>query len=521
MASDFKVIKNRYFDSVFLMRVAQRISDEQGIDEAAALMATENNKHLLSNIGLDTKDPQVQAASPEDLIVVLKGTDQAAIARILEDLDQWLTRPPIKAGSFRARTLEQAIARLPTANLAVISVPGQYAARETKKSLAARRNVFLFSSNVSLEDEASLKRMAHEQGLLLMGPDCGTAIVNGIGIGFANVVRRGQIGAIGVAGTGLQEFTSLVHRCGAGISHALGTGGRDLKDAIGGITTFDALEALEADNQTRVIALIAKPPGKHTLAKLAPRLRRSSKPIVACLLGADPLPEHKPAALHWAGTIDDAVLAAIRLDGSAEPGGLAQAAEQVEQSISSERTRLAEEQRFIRGLFAGGTFCYQSQVVLKTWGLKAYSNTPLPGMTPLADPQQSLEHTLIDMGDDLFTRSRPHPMIDATFRRRRLFSEAYDSQVGVILLDFVLGFNASPDPVGDMLPAIQEAKSIASERGAFLSVVASVCGTEQDPQNLEAQVSALKQAGVIVLPTNAQAAAFAAQVVLPPNGASS
>jgi hypothetical protein len=239
------------------------------------------------------------------------------------------------------------------------------------------------------------------------------------------------------------------------------------------------------------------------------------------LLGADPLPEHKPAALHWAGTIDDAVLAAIRLDGSAEPGGLAQAAEQVEQSISSERTRLAEEQRFIRGLFAGGTFCYQSQVVLKTWGLKAYSNTPLPGMTPLADPQQSLEHTLIDMGDDLFTRSRPHPMIDATFRRRRLFSEAYDSQVGVILLDFVLGFNASPDPVGDMLPAIQEAKSIASERGAFLSVVASVCGTEQDPQNLEAQVSALKQAGVIVLPTNAQAAAFAAQVVLPPNGASS
>ena len=247
MAEGYVVRENRYFDSVFLMQIARRISDETKADEVAALMGTPSNKELLAEI--DFQDPVVQSASPNDLVIALRAKNQNEVDEILADIDQWLARPPRVAGRRAAQTLNQALKDQPQTNLVVISVPGVYAAKEADSALDDGRNVFLFSNNVSVEDELRLKLRAQQNGLVVMGPDCGTAIIAGVGIGFANVVRRGPIGAIGVAGTGLQEFTSLVHQYGSGVSQAIGTGGRDLSDEVGGITALRGLELLESDSR--------------------------------------------------------------------------------------------------------------------------------------------------------------------------------------------------------------------------------------------------------------------------------
>jgi FdrA protein len=513
MPTGFRVLANRYYDSVFLMQVAQRISSDEGVEQAAALMATDNNKLVLSEIGF--AGSEIESASPTDLILAVEAAQQEQLDQILADADAWLVRPSAEFKLPLADTFGEALSRLPNANLVAISVPGQYAYSEAKEALAAGKNVFLFSSNVTIEEEVSLKHLAHEGGQLIMGPDCGTAIVGGIGIGFANAVRRGNIGAIGVAGTGLQEFTSLVHRSGAGISHALGTGGRDLSDHVRGSATMTALDVFEADDETHVIAIVAKPAGSETLQALLPRLQSATKPIVACLLGTDPISDKSGTSLHWASTIDEAVRISVDLDGKGSTEGWFIPEDQLERLASEEREYLSDDQRYVRGLFAGGTFCYQAQVILRTHGLSVHSNAPLPSMLPIGDPQQSREHTLLDMGDETYTSTRPHPMIDATYRRQRILVESADPQLAVLLLDFVLGYSAAQDPVGDLLPAITEAQAAVQQRGGRLSIVASVCGTEQDPQDLAAQEQALRQAGIVVLPTNAQASELAAKIVLP------
>ena len=511
MATGYVVRENRYYDSVFLMQVAQRISDEPDVDEVAALMGTVNNKQLLADIGFE--DPSIRAATPSDLVIAIRAADQDTVERILVNVERWLARPEMVAGRRAVRTLDQALESQPQTNLVVISVPGTYAPRETRQALERGRNVFLFSSNVSVEDELRLKQLAHERGLILMGPDCGTAIIGGRGIGFANVVRSGPIGAIGAAGTGLQEFTSLVHQLGSGVSHAIGTGGRDLSDSVGGLTTLDALSQFEADPSTKVIALVSKPPGPATLAQLREILSRASKPVVACFLGLESNVDVQIGSLHLARTIDEAAEIATRLATGADPKVSSLGPTNAEHRLEAERVKLGREQKFVRGVFAGGTLCYQAQQVMRDLGLAVSSNAPLAGMAALDDPNDSRGHTLVDMGDDLFTRSRPHPMIDATLRNERILKEASDPEASVLLLDFVLGYNASSDPVGDMLGAINEAKSIAEDDGRHLSVVASICGTDDDPQDRKSQIELLESAGILVFPSNAQAAQLAGLLV--------
>jgi len=511
MATGYLVRENRYYDSVFLMQVAQRISDETGVDEVAALMGTVNNKQLLADIGFE--DPSVRAASPSDLVIAIRAVDQETVGRILDNVERWLARPEKVAGRRAVRTLDQALESQPQTNLVVISVPGTYAPRETKQALERGRSVFLFSSNVSVEDELRLKQLAHQHGLILMGPDCGTAIISGRGIGFANVVRRGPIGTIGAAGTGLQELTSLVHQLGSGVSHAIGTGGRDLSDSIGGLTTLDALSQLEADPSTKVLAIVSKPPGSATLAHLRKILSRASKPVVACFLGLESIVDVQIGSLHLARTIDEAAESATRLATGADSRVSGLSPKNDEQRLEAERVKLGRKQKFVRGIFAGGTLCYQAQQVMRDLGLAVSSNVPLAGMAALEDPHHSRGHTLVDIGDDLFTRSRPHPMIDATLRSERIIKEASDPEAAALLLDFVLGYNASPDPVGDLLGAINEAKSIAEADGRHLNVVASICGTDEDPQDRKSQIKLLESANVVVFPSNAQAAYFAGSLV--------
>lgn len=510
MARGLVVRKNQYFDSVFLMGVSKRISAVKGVQRNAVLMGSEANKKLLADIGF--AGAPIDAAQPNDLIVAVIADTQEAVDEVLANLDAFLQAGVAGSTAVRARSLEEGLAQKPHANLAVISVPGEYAAREARKALQAGLHVFLFSDNVTIDDELALKRLAAEKGLLLMGPDCGTSLIGGVGIGFANAVRRGPIGAIGPSGTGLQEFTTQVHHAGSGISHAIGTGSHDLSDQVGGLTTLSALDALEADPQTEIIALISKPPGAETLARLAGRLKRCKKPVVGCFLGAEQEIDAGPM-FRRARLIDEAVeLAVMQVTGRPCTPAAAFAPEQMAAAERDAASR-APRQRYVRGLFAGGTFCYQAQQVFRDAGLEVHSNTPLDLRLRLLDPDRSVGHTLVDMGDDRYTVGRPHPMIDGTVRRERILAEGRDPEVAVLLLDFVLGYNAAADPVGELLEAIVEAKQRAQERGGALTVVASVCGTDGDPQGLAQQVRALEQSGVIVFRSSAQAARFSSMLV--------
>jgi len=510
MITEFLVRKNEYHDSVFLMRVAKRLSGEKGIVQAAALMGTEKNKALLDEIGF--RGAEVTAATPNDLILAIQADDRQSLIKVLENVDQWLTPELDSSETSVVRTLDEAVARHPNANIAVISVPGEYASREARRALEKGLNVFLFSDNVPIESERSLKEYARERGLIVMGPDCGTALVGGIGIGFANAIRRGPIGVIGASGTGIQEFTTLVHHGGSGISHAIGLGGRDLSDRIGGISFFSAMDALESDPGTQVIAIMSKPPGPQTLAQVLPRILHCPKPIVSCFLGLrEGLPQNN---IHHssARTLDDAAVMAVQFAIGHPPAPNGLKASDLEMLINEERKGKTTEQRYVRGLFAGGTFCYQAQQIFQDAGFHIYSNTPIQGNRALPDPFQSVAHALIDMGADEFTAGRPHPMIDSRLRCERILAETQDPQMAILLLDLILGHNASHDPAGELLPSIQEAQNRVKQKGGSLTVVASVCGTEGDSQDLKRQTAQLEEAGVLAFASSGRAAFFSARL---------
>ncbi len=509
MASAVVVRRNEYYDSVFLMTVSSRVAKEPGIEDAAAVMGTDANRQALAAMGFDSA--QLADAGPNDLLVVLRGQDKA-VRRIAADLAPWLVRKEDSVGAVSVPTWAAAHARLPGANLAVVSVPGAYAAREADAALDGGLNVFLFSDHVTIEEELALKRKASARGLLVMGPDCGTAIVAGIGIGFANVVRRGPIGVIASSGTGLQEVTCLVHRAGSGISHALGTGSRDLSDAIAGLSTLAALRALEADPDTRVIAIVSKPPGAKALRELVEAADRCAKPTLLCLLGLREGDAPRPARARIARTLDAAAALAVQ-EATGKAATASPSSERVHALLGTEIARLGAEQRHIRGLFAGGTFCYQAQQILRDAGVTVYSNSPISGMRALADPHVSREHSLVDMGADEFTLGKPHPMIDASQRVARIAAESQDPSVAALLLDVVLGHNAAVDPAGDVAPALRSAKQAAEERGGHLIVLASVCGTDEDPQNLARQEATLAEAGALVFESSSAAAEAARHVV--------
>jgi len=508
MVTGYVIRRNEYHDSVFLMRVAKRLSEQKGILQVAALMGTEKNKVLLEEI--EVRDLEISAATPSDLIVAIKADSQEALTSVLEDIDRWLIMDLGSGQRSDIRMLDEAIALLPHSNLAVISVPGAYAAREARKALEHGLNIFLFSDNVPLESEISIKEYARERGLIVMGPDCGTAIIGGIGIGFANAVRRGPIGVIGASGTGIQELTTLIHRAGSGISHAIGIGSRDLSDAIGGISLLSALDALASDSQTEVIAILSKPPGSLALSNLIPKILQCHKPIVVCFLGLKQESLSPDLRHRAARTLDDAAAIAVQMvTGHALPRVDADSSD-FRKLARREQVNKNPEQRYLRGIFAGGTFCFQAQQILQDAGLVVHSNAPLNGNLKLANPMRSEEHTLVDMGTDDFTVGKPHPMIDSRLRHDRILAEGQDPQVAILLLDFVLGFNSSPDPAGELVSAIEEARGEAKRRGGSLSVVASICGTEGDTQNFPQQVKVLEEAGVVVFPSSALAAQFCA-----------
>ena len=501
---------SEYHDSVSLMLVARELSKQEGVRDAAVMMATEANKSIMAEAGLLTEE--AKSATPNDLLIAVSAESASLADAALQKAEVLLKKKTSmsQAGVFKPKTIRGALASNFGANVAVISVAGRYAADEAWEALQRGLHVLLFSDNVSLEDEIALKKYARDHGLLLMGPGAGTTILNNVALGFANVLPRGPVGIVSAAGTGLQEVSTLLARRGVGITQGIGTGGRDLKKEVGGIMMLEALKALQQDDATRVIVLISKPPADEVVRLILDQVAASVKPTVICFLGGDPsaltgIPNVIPARTLY----DCALLAAQAVrpeDGDVQAENI-----RLTEQANVLKSKLNPTQRYLRGLFSGGTLCYEAQVIWKEMlNSSIYSNAPLPGGPSLPDSTKSYQHTAVDLGEEEFTVGRPHPMIDNDLRIRRLLQEARDPEVAVILLDVVIGYGAHPDPVSEFGPAIRQAIQLAERE---LLVVASVTGTEEDPQCLSAQVKALREACAIVCDSNAAAARLTGMLV--------
>ena len=525
---------NLYKDSVALMRVAQRLLALPDVVDASLLMGNPANKDILAEAGL--LDAGLQAAGPSDIMVVMQARSAAAAeAARLASQAQLAGQAQAESGAagaaqeaVAARTVAMGLAQhaaaagagptpgLPAINLAQISVPGAYAAGEALKALQAGLNVFMFSDNVPLAQEVALKQEATRRGLLVMGPDCGTAIIGGVPLGFANQVRRGSIGLVAASGTGLQEVTTQIHRMGGGISHAIGTGGRDVYAVVGGATMLQGISLLAQDPGTRVIVVLSKPPAPEVTHKVMQALQAAGKPAVVLFLGSE-LAAARHArgargarvasaapALRAVHTLVDAAAAALQLAGIRRQATGHYAIPQA--------PRFAKTQLHLRAWYSGGTYAAEAQVLWRNSGLQVWSNAPLDPALALPNPKRaSRGHSALDLGDDDFTVGRPHPMIDASARIERLHREAADPSVRVILLDVVIGWGAHADPAAELGAAVQQAKRAAAKAGRALAVIGFVCGTEDDPQRLSAQEAQLRSAGMVLAGNSANAAWLAAR----------
>lgn len=476
-----------YYDSVVLMQLQRGLLELSGVIDAGVVMATQANRDLLAANNLL---PESITANPDDLLIVVKADTEDSATAAIGRVDELLARRKSSTASqdFRPRSLNSAVKQLPEANWVLISVPGRYAAGVAREALELNKHVFLYSDNVSLEDEIALKKTAREKGLLVMGPDCGTAIIKGVGLGFANRVRRGSIGLVGASGTGTQAVTSHIHELGGGISHAIGTGGRDLKSDVGAITAHQALDLLARDDETKVVVLVSKPPSPDVATRLISAAQATGKPVVVYFIGYPP-PARKIGNIYFAIGLSEAAELASGIG---------------DQRLETSR-KSAVSGRFVRGLFSGGTLAYETMVGLQATLSLLYSNSPISDSQTLSDPLQSQAHTIIDLGDEFFMVGRLHPMIDNDLRIRRMKQEASDPEVGMILLDVVLGEGSHVDPAGELVPVIKE---IMEDRTGALEIVAIVIGTDDDPQNLQSQIEQLKDAGVVVFRTATEAVEY-------------
>lgn len=503
--------KNTYVDSVSLMTASSRANEIEGVQQALMGMGTPMNKEVLGDLNLLVTDLEHAAAG--DLMIVVETSDAERGEAALLEVESLLheKRPSSGAQEQTYKTLRSAIAESPDANFAVISVNGAYAAREARQALEADLHVMLFSDNVGVEDELALKRLAHEKGLLMMGPDCGTAIINGVGLCFANHVRRGEVGIVAASGTGSQEVSVRVHALGAGISQLLGTGGRDLSQEIGGLMMIDGMRALDADPATRVVVLISKPADPSVQEKVVDEAARIGKPVVACFLGGAGGADAHPG-VTFADTTEAAALAAVRLTGR---GGEDKQTAAIGVAAAADRARalLHPQQRYIRGLFCGGTLCDEAMFLALEKHRDVYSNIQQDPDRRLTARSPSQAHTFLDLGDDDFTQGKPHPMIDPSTRIARLRQEAEDPEVAVIAMDFILGYGAHADPAGAMLPAIAESKQRAAARDRHLEIVGYVLGTDQDRPPIREQVDKLEQAGVTIAASSTQLGVLARELV--------
>ncbi|HGY5110314.1 acyl-CoA synthetase FdrA [Citrobacter sp. Cb080] len=480
--------KGSFQDSVSLMIISRKLSERPEVDQVSVMMGTPANKSMLDSTGFWHDD--FADATPNDICVAVRteGEQPEILDLIREQLEKELSAIANASGSshqlVKARRFESACQKLPQANLLLVSVAGEYAASVAREGLQANKNVMLFSDNVPLEQEVELKTMARERGLIVMGPDCGTAMIAGSPLAFANVLPEGGIGVIGASGTGIQEITSQIALHQQGISHAIGLGGRDLSADVGGISALTALEMLAADDATRVMAFVSKPPSPQVRTRIIAAMQKVGKPVVALFLGSKP--EQRREGNVWlANSLSDAARLAVLL-----------------MRVAQQRRAQPEVAgKGIYGLYAGGTLAAEAAMLLSA-GL----GVPVSESHDQGVMLDAGGHRIVDLGDDSYTLGRPHPMIDPTTRSIEIEKLAAFPDVGVLLLDVVLGYGACADPAGAVVEAVDQ---VRAKRTAPLVVIATLTGTEGDPQGRSEQEEKLREAGVAVVETLEEAVLLA------------
>ncbi|PKH38931.1 FdrA protein [Nocardioides alpinus] len=471
-----------YADSVTLLQVSRAVQAAPGVVAAQVAMATGLNLEVLEGMGF-----AVPPSSPNDMVVALRLDEDADVASALAAVDAALV--PVRPSSGDAtvaapRTTGSALRRSAPRAITLVSVPGASATVEAMDALEAGRDVMIFSDNVPVAEEVALKTYAATRGALVMGPDCGTALLDGVGLGFANAVRPGRIGLVAASGTGCQQLLVLLHHAGAtldgvGVRHALGVGGRDLSSAVGGLATREALRRLDADTEVDLVVVVSKPPAPEVAEQLGREAEALDTPVELGLLGR---------GQRDLTSVAEAVLARL---GHAAP----------EWPVHGADSSGAATGPLLRGLFVGGTLCDEAMLMATEVLGPIRSNIPLSYDLALA-PDELLvdDHSMVDFGDDALTQGRAHPMIDPTLRNEQLARAAADPATGVILLDLVLGHGAEPDPAAMLAPAIAAARADRP-----VPVIVSLIGTDLDPQGLDVQRDALVAAGAEVHLSNAAA----------------
>ena len=512
-----EVKKNAYYDSVTLMLISKELKKLDGVTEALVGMGTDLNKEIALNIGVATPELSDKVAA-NDFFIAVSCEGEDAFAAVLKKTEELLNKKAESKGAVYAPpTLDGALKIDPALNMAIISVPGKHAADVAQSCLDNGINVLLFSDNVTIEEEKALKTYAYEHELLMMGPDCGTAIINHVPLAFANVVKSGDIGIVAASGTGTQEVSSIIDQLGGGVSQVIGTGGRDLKKDIGGLMMKLGLDALKNDPKTKVITLISKPPAKEIASEMLALAAKTGKPVVVCFIGGD-RKEIESYGLIAAVSLEDAAHKAVALSRGETPkdyAGFAMGEDKAEAMAKEIVGKMAKGQKYVRGFYTGGTLCDEAMKLMIGSLGHIYSNIPLNAEDALEDPKggKSREHTFLDFGDDAFTVGRPHPMIDPSLRAERVIADGKDPSCAVMMTDCVIGYGSHPNPAEDLAAAIQTAIAEAASKGRHLCCVCAVCGTEGDPQSLSRTQQQLVDAGAVVLPSNAQATRFVSRIL--------
>jgi len=509
------LVKNTYKDSIQLMRISENARKQTGVIDAAVVMGTPTNKELLDNVGLLTEEGR--GSSSEDILIALKIESESEAVEKVNAIKSELERPsPREKQESYFSNIESALRTMPDANFAIVSVPGPYVRAVTSELLERGIDTQIFSDHVDVEDEIYLKRLASSKGLLVLGPGAGTSLVAGKAIAFSNVVNRGRIGIVAAAGTGMQELSVLISRAGFGISEGLGVGGRDVKSGVGGLMTLASIRALEEDEDTEAVCFVSKPPSGDVLSKIIGYIREETKKqYVLAFFGPETdsiiraTPPHP--RICFAHSLHAAAIRSIEQLGSTQRNitsnnlplaGMGKS--ELEALAFSIYSKLTPDQRWVRGLFAGGTLMSEAmQILTRLLGTVVYSNAPFDKEGKLEDSYVSKGNTLIDFGEEEFTSGRPHPMIDPTIRKIRLAHELRDPEVACILLDVILGYASHGDPAGAIVEVLQK------QPGKPVPILAHVCGTNGDPQNASKQEKKLRDSGVVVLPSNASTAFLA------------
>ena len=535
------------------MKISEKLHQSSGVSEASIVMATETNKGVLIRLGFSPS--LIEQAKESDMIIAVRAKDQQSIDLAAEQIGKLFESP--EEGRLDSRDqdktsdIDLALRKMPGTNLVLLSIPGEYVKDISYKLIEQGIHQQIFSDHVPVEDELKIKKQAVTKGVLILGPGAGTSIINGKGIGFSNAISSvGPVGIVAAAGTGLQEVACLLDQCGIGVKHGLGVGGNDPKDKIGGIMMLECMKILEKDDDIKVIAIISKPPSGSVEQEIMEYvIANGTKKYVLAFIGGQLTAAGNKQQRHTENFLSPASSSANmssghttmsdRDTGIVKANSLASSVlaianalgnQQLQKAISQlyispeglvnllqrEWSELQSNQKFIRALYTGGTFTYEAQVILRDIidiG-QIYSNAPIEKVKELQDSFRSQNHSIVDLGEEEFTKGRPHPMIDPTIRKFRIVEEARDPEVCVILLDFVLGYGSNPDPVAAVIEELQLAKEIAHKQGHYLPIITHVCGTKNDIQGYERSISKLHSVGCVVMPTNALAVIASALIVL-------